>query len=98
MEIGTRVASMSFTTRLVNGSTEYTTLTAQTTGTAVLTVTYDANNTTTFTFPQSAFRMVENTESDGIVAVTVNIDPQWNTLVSNPFSVSSTCPITGIAQ
>ena len=98
MEIGTRVPSMSFTTRLVNGSTEYTTLTAQTTGTAVLTVTYDANNTTTFTFPQSAFRMVENTESDGIVAVTVNIDPQWATSVSNPFSVVSTCPITGIAQ
>src|SRR5271157_1877066 len=78
MEIGARVPSFQFTTRLLSGSTEYTTLVAQTAGTAVLTVQHDADNSVTFSFPQMAFQVVENTETDGIVAITVTGAPQYN--------------------
>lgn len=98
MEIGARAPSFSFTVRLLNGSTEYTQLLAQTTGVVTLVVQHDTNNKTTFTFPQMAFQMVENTEADGIIAVTVTGAPEFNTSANNPFSVVSLCSITGIAQ
>jgi hypothetical protein len=97
MEIGARVPTFQFTTRLLAASTEYATLIAQTTGTAVLTVQHDSGNTVTFTFPETAFQMAENTESDGIVAVTVTVAPEYN-VTTGVFSVSATCGITGIAQ
>lgn len=98
LEIGTRVPSFQFTTRLLSTSTEYATLTAQTAGTAVLSIQHDAANITTFTFPQLAFQMVENVEADGLLAVTVTGAPEFNTTANNPFSVVSLCGITGIAQ
>jgi len=97
MEIGARAPSFQFTTRLLAGSTEYATLVAQTTGTAVLTVQHDAGNSVTFTFPQMAFQVVENTEADGIVAVSVTGAPQYNTTASNVMSVVALCGIGGIA-
>ena len=60
--------SFTFTTRLVNGSDEYAKLVAQTTGTAVLSVKYDANNSAQWTWQQISYQVVENTEADGIVA------------------------------
>jgi len=98
MEIGARAPSFQFTTRLLSGSPEYTTLVAQTTGTAVLTVQHDANNSVTFTFPQMAFQVVENTETDGIVAITVTGAPQYNNTSNTVFSVATNCAIGGIAQ
>jgi len=98
MEIGARAPSFQFTTRLLSGSTEYTTLVAQTTGTAVLTVQHDSGNEVTFTFPKMAFQTVENTEADGIVAVSVTGAPQYDATSSTVFSVVAKCSIAGIAQ
>jgi hypothetical protein len=97
MEIGTRVPSFQFTTRLIAGSTEYNTLTNQTTGTAVLTVQYDADNQVTFTFQKMAFQVVENAEADGIVAVTVTGAPMYDD-TNGVLTVASKCSIQGIAQ
>jgi len=50
------VPSFTFTVRLVNGSDEYAKLVAQTTGTAVLSVNYDANNSAQWTWQQISYR------------------------------------------
>jgi len=44
LEVGNRTLGLKFTARFENGSTELTKVTNQTEGTAVLTLTYDANN------------------------------------------------------
>ena len=98
MEIGARVPAFQFTVRLVNGSTEYNTLVNQTTGTATLSVQHDAGNSVAFSFPQLAFQVAENTEVDGIVAVSVTGAPQYNTTQNTVISVTTKCGITGIAQ
>ena len=98
MEIGARVPTFQFTARLLAASPEYTTLINQTTGTAVLTVSYDSDNTVTFTFPKMAFQVVENTEADGIVAVSVTGAPEYDSVTSTVMSVVTKCAITGIAQ
>jgi hypothetical protein len=45
-----------------------------------------------------AFQVAENTEVDGIVAVTVTGAPQYNTTQNTVMSVTTKCGITGIAQ
>jgi hypothetical protein len=97
MEVGARVPSFQFTVRLLAASTEYATLIAQTTGTAVLTVQYDANSTVTFTFQKMAFQAVENTEADGIVAVTVTGAPQYDA-TNGVLTVTTKCGVAAIAQ
>jgi len=97
LEIGARVPSFTFTTRLVNGSDEYTKLVAQTTGTAVLKVDYDANNSAQWTWQQISYQVAENTEADGIVAVTVTVAPQYNA-TNGILTFVGKCGITGIAQ
>jgi hypothetical protein len=96
-EIGVRVPTLDFTARLLHNSTEYTKLVAQTTGTAVLTLTYDGTHTVTFTWQQMSFQMVENTEADGIVAVHVVGAPQYNS-VNGILTVTAQCGLTGLAQ
>ena len=96
LEIGARVPSFQFTARLLSGSPEYNTLINQTSGTATLSVQHDAGNSVTFNFPQLAFQMVENTEADGIVAVTVTGAPEYNTTQNTVLSVTTLCGIAGI--
>ncbi len=98
LEIGPRVPTFQFTARLLATSLEYTKLIAQTTGTVVLSVQYDSNNKVTFTLPKVAFQMVENTEADGIVAVTVTVIPEYDTVTSTVLSVVTKTLINGIAQ
>ena len=97
LEIGARVPTFTFTTRLVSGSDEYAKLVAQTTGTAVLSVNYDANNSAQWTWQQISYQVVENTEADGIVAVTVTIAPQYSAS-TGILSFVGKCGIAGIAQ
>ena len=97
MEIGARVPSFTFTTRLAHDSDEYTKLVAQTTGTAVLTVNYDANNSAQWTWQQISYQVVENTEADGIVAVTVTLAPQYHT-TNGILTFVGKCGIDGICQ
>ncbi len=98
MEIGARVPTFQFTARLLAGSPEYNTLVAQTAGSATLSVQHDSGNMVTFTFPQLAFEMVENTETDGIVAVTVTVAPEFNTTQNTVLSVVTKCGIPSIAN
>jgi hypothetical protein len=97
MEIGARVPSFKFTARLLYGSTEYNTLIAQTTGTAILSVQHDANNSVSFAFQQMAFQAVENGEGDGIVTVVVTGAPEYNS-ANGILTVTALCSIAGIAQ
>lgn len=98
MEIGSRVPSFQFTTRLLAGSPEYNTLINQTTGTAVLTIQHDASNAVTFTFPQMAFQMVETTDADGLVALNITGAPEFSSTANTVLSVTGTCGISGLAQ
>jgi len=79
LECGNRAATLSFVARFVDGSTELTKLKAQTTGTAVATLTYDANSTLTLTFQQVSFAVAEVGDTDGLVTVAVECSPQYHT-------------------
>jgi len=97
LEIGNRVPSFVFTARLLNNSPEYAALIAQTTGTATLTFTYDATHFVTFTWEKISFEMVERTEADGIVAVTVTVAPQFDA-TNGVLTITGKCGIADIAQ
>jgi hypothetical protein len=90
------VPSFQFTARLLSGSPKYNTLINQTAGTATLSVQHDSGNSVTFNFPQLAFQMVENTEADGIVSITVTGAPEYNTTQNTVLSVTTLCGIAGI--
>ncbi|HEY4359402.1 MAG TPA: hypothetical protein VGN17_00435 [Bryobacteraceae bacterium] len=98
MEIGVRQPTFEFTVRLLSTSTEFASLVGLTSGTAVLTVTFDATHTTTFTFGEVTFESVTNTVVDGIAAVRVVCAVQDSDGTGNPLIVTSKCGITGIAQ
>lgn len=101
IEIGARTCTFTFTARLLKNSTEYQLLIAQTTGTATVTVSFDATHTMTFDFPAVQYETVVNGEQDGIVSVTVTVacksDPSA-TPPTPPLSITAQCGITGIAQ
>lgn len=97
-EIGARVPSFQFSVRNLATSTEYATLLAQTSGTAALTIQFDTNHKVTFTFTQMLFQAVENTDTDGIVSVSVTGAPKYDTGLSTVLTVTTKCPISGIAQ
>jgi len=58
-EVGDREATLQFTARFENGSTELTKLKDQTEGTAVISLTYDPNNSLTLTYHRVRFSAVE---------------------------------------
>lgn len=96
--IGNRVPSFIFTAFLQHDSTELAKLIAQTSGTAVVTFTFDATHFVTWTWEKVTFEMVERTNEEGIVAVTVTIAPQFDTGTSTVLAVTSKNAITDIAQ
>ena len=75
LEIGDREAGLQFTARFAHGSYELARLKDQKEGTAVITLTYDANNLLTLTYQRIAFSVVELGETDGIVTVQVTCAP-----------------------
>jgi hypothetical protein len=96
-EIGDRAATFQYTARLLATSDEYSKLIAQTTGTASMTITFDATHFVTLDFPCVSYKTVTNTEADGIVAVTVNVEIKDNG--TDPVVTATTkCGVTGIAQ
>ena len=68
LEFGNRQGTLRFTARFENGSTELTKLKNQTTGTAVISLTYDANNSLEITWHKVSFATAEVGETDGIVS------------------------------
>src|SRR5208283_239959 len=96
-EWGDRSFSVQFVVRVQHGSTEYASLIAQTTGTATITLTRDANNAFTMAIQSMGFNVVELSNTDGIATLQVTgiqlYDPT-NGLVT----MSITTPQNGICQ
>jgi hypothetical protein len=97
LECGNREASLKFVARFEAGSTEWTKLKNQTIGTAVIALTYDTNNKLTVTFHRISFSMVEIGETDGLVTVSVECQPQYDS-TNGVISAVAQCNTDGIAQ
>lgn len=78
LEYGVRQPILRFVARFEDGSTEYTKLMGSTTGTVTLTQTFDANGTYTATWAQVAYKAVVLGETNGVVTVAVECEPQWS--------------------
>jgi hypothetical protein len=78
MEFGNRQGTLRFVARFENGSTELTKLRQQTAGSAVISLTYDTNNSLQITWPKVTFATAEVGETDGIVTVSVDCVPMWD--------------------
>ena len=78
LEVGTRQATLQFTARFEDGSTELTKLEAQTEGTAVIGLNYDANNDLAITFQRVVFSVVEIGNTNGLVTVQVTCKPLYH--------------------
>jgi hypothetical protein len=78
LEFGNRAGSLKFTARFEHGSTELATLKAQTAGTAVLNLSFDANNSLQITWQKVSFSAAEVGEADGIVIVSVECAPMYH--------------------
>jgi hypothetical protein len=92
-EIGARAASFAFVVRAVHGSTEYSTLTGQSSGTAVLSVNYDSNNSVQFTFEKMYFQAVELGEVDGLVTFHVTGAPAYDA-TNGLLSITAVTPVS----
>jgi hypothetical protein len=97
LEIGDRQASLKFVARFANGSDELTKLKAQTTGTAVLALSYDVNHSLQLTFHQVSFQAAEIGDADGIVTVSVDCLPQYHA-VNGILSAAAKCTVDEICQ
>ena len=78
LEYGNRSGTLKFVAKFVSGSDELAKLRAQTTGTAVLTLTYDTNNSLSITWHKVAFALVDVGETDGILTVSVECTPMYH--------------------
>lgn len=97
LEFGNRQGMLKFVARFENGSTELTKLKSQTTGTAVIGLSYDANNSLDITWQKVSFATAELGETDGIVTVAVDCLPKWD--ASNGIvSAVAKCGVVGICQ
>ena len=83
--------------RFENGSTELTRLKSQSTGTAVMALTYDANNSLEITWQKVSFATAELGETDGIVTVSVECLPMWDA-TNGVVSAVAECNVDGICQ
>jgi len=97
VEVGDREATLQFTARFANGSTELTKLKDQTEGTAVVGLTYDPNNSLTLTYHRVRFSVVELGETDGLVTVQVTCQPLYHS-TNGLITAVAECNTDGIAQ
>jgi len=97
LEFGNRQGTLRFTARFENGSTELTKLRQQTTGTAVISLSYDANNALELTWQKVSFATAEVGETDGIVTVAVECLPMWEA-TNGILSAVAKCNVDEIGQ
>ena len=97
LEFGNRAGNLKFVARYDSTSLEYTKLKAQTTGTAVITLTFDANNSLQITWQKLAFAVVEIGETDQILTVAVECTPLYDT-TNGVISAVAKCGIDAICQ
>ena len=97
LECGARVATLNFTARFEDGSDELTKLKNQTTGTATIQLTFDADNDLLLTFHQLSFKVATVNETDGLVTVAVECQPQYHP-TNGLLTAVAKCNTDGIAQ
>jgi hypothetical protein len=97
LEFGNRAGNLRFVARFENGSAEYTKLKAQTTGTAVITLAYDANNSLQLTWQKVAFSTIEIAETDQILTVAVECLPMFDA-ANGVLTAVAKCGVDGICQ
>ncbi|MCW5982693.1 MAG: hypothetical protein KIT09_31685 [Bryobacteraceae bacterium] len=97
LEFGNRQGNLKFVARFENGSTEYAKLKAQTTGTAVINLQYDANNSLQLTWQKISYSAVELGETDGILTVAVDCLPLYDS-TNGIVSAVAACGVDGICQ
>ncbi len=97
LEFGNRQGTLRFTAKFENASTELTKLKNQSTGTAVLSLTYDANNSLEMTWHKISFATAEVGETDGIVTVAVECLPMYDA-ANGIVSAVAKCGVNSICQ
>jgi hypothetical protein len=97
LEFGNRVGNLKFVARYDSSSVEYTKLKAQTTGTAVIALTYDTNNSLQLTWQKVAFAVTEIAETDQILTVAVECVPMYHA-TNGVLTAVAKCQVDGICQ
>lgn len=97
LEFGNRQGNLRFVARFENGSAEYAKLKNQSTGTAVISLTYDTNNSLEITWQKVAFSVVEIGETDGILTVSVECTPLYDA-TNGVLSAVAKCAVQGICE
>ena len=97
LEFGKRQGTLKFVARFENGSSELTKLKSQTTGTAVISLAYDAANSLELTWHKVSFATAEVGETDGIVTVAVECLPMWDA-TNGIVSAVAKCGVDNICQ
>ncbi len=97
LEFGNRQGTIKFVARFENGSSELTKLRSQTSGTATIGLSYDANNSLEITWQKVSFATAEVGETDGIVTVSVDCLPMWHE-TNGIVSAVVKCGIDNIGQ
>jgi hypothetical protein len=97
LEFGNREFNLKFVARFQAGSDELTKLKSQATGTAVITLSYDADNSLTVTFQKVGFAVAEIGDTDGRVTVSVECAPLYDPTNGIVQAVAK-CGVDGICQ
>ncbi len=97
LEFGNRQGILRFVARFENGSDEYAKLKAQTTGTAVIHLANDANNSLDLAWQKVAFQTVEIGETDQILTVAVECTPMYDAN-NGILTAVAKCGVDGICQ
>ena len=95
--VGDRVLGLKFSVFFENGSDELTKLTAQTSGTAIVTVTFDTNNSLQLTYEKLVFKTAVRNNTEGIVNVEVDCTPLYDP-TNGLISVVAKCNTDGIGE
>ncbi len=97
LEVGKRVLALQFVARFAEGSEELDDLEDLAEGTAVVGLTYDANNNLVLTYHRLAFGVVELGNADGLVTVQVTCTPMMHS-ANGLLTAVAKCNTDGIAQ
>jgi hypothetical protein len=97
LEFGNRAGALKFVARLDHNSTELTLLKAQTTGTAVIHLQFDTNNSLDITWQKVAFATAEVGETDQVVTVAVDATPLYDS-TNGIIAAVAKCGVDGICQ
>lgn len=97
LEFGSRQGALKFVARFDHASTELALLKSQASGTAVIHLAYDTNNSLTITWQQVSFATAEVGDTDGIVTVAVECAPMYHA-TNGVISAVAKCGVDGICQ